>query len=173
MECTGVAASWCPRCGDCNCPRNNDGERMAESDDCPLHGSSSQHAIEQPVEGWVRAMARGRAIEMKSGAAELRATWPGNSSVERLAAALDAARPHLERIADAPALPEPPDDEMETEDECSARVVREEMAASIEAGLGPLGALLDAGPKKCPGGDHLFEKVPDLGHCAVCGYGHK
>lgn len=63
-QCSGVAASWCPRCGDCTCPKHEDGEpieRTVEpanigrpwpivarvaSDDCPLHGTESQHACE-------------------------------------------------------------------------------------------------------------------------------
>ena len=27
--CTGIAASWCPNCGDCSCERTEDGERLA------------------------------------------------------------------------------------------------------------------------------------------------
>lgn len=39
--CTGIAARWCPRCGDCSC-----GEYPAEmnSPTCPLHASGSPHA---------------------------------------------------------------------------------------------------------------------------------
>lgn len=40
VECTGVAASWCPIHGDCTC--DMDSER--DSDDCPLHGKESTHA---------------------------------------------------------------------------------------------------------------------------------
>ncbi len=47
--CTGVAASWCPRCGACTCPRVNpeedDFDRLDEEDDnCPLHSAESPHA---------------------------------------------------------------------------------------------------------------------------------
>jgi predicted RNA-binding Zn-ribbon protein involved in translation (DUF1610 family) len=42
-ECTGVAASWCPVCGDCACPRQTTGERDGESASCPLHGPDSTH----------------------------------------------------------------------------------------------------------------------------------
>lgn len=44
--CTGVAASWCPRCGDCAC-RDEEGELRGEGlnhPDCPLHAPGSQHA---------------------------------------------------------------------------------------------------------------------------------
>ena len=40
--CTGVSASWCPRCGDCACPRFA-GERQEEDPCCPLHGRDSNH----------------------------------------------------------------------------------------------------------------------------------
>lgn len=67
-DCTGLAASWCPACGDCTCPRSADGEiewhyepgivnyhgfsahsasaRTVVHYDaaCPLHGESSDHA---------------------------------------------------------------------------------------------------------------------------------
>lgn len=43
-ECTGPAASWCPIHGTCSCPRNSGGERIEQSDDCPLHGRGSLHA---------------------------------------------------------------------------------------------------------------------------------
>lgn len=41
-ECTGIAASWCPIHGDCNCP---DRETMGHLDgeDCPLHNHQSTH----------------------------------------------------------------------------------------------------------------------------------
>jgi len=49
--CSGVAASWCPVCGSCTCPRREypdpggrPGEVLAENPDCPLHGSLSDHA---------------------------------------------------------------------------------------------------------------------------------
>lgn len=46
LLCTGIAASWCPVCGDCACPRTVDGERIDNegADDCPLHAASSAHA---------------------------------------------------------------------------------------------------------------------------------
>ena len=38
--CTGFAAVWCPRCGDCTgCDRELD----VFKDDCPLHGTASKH----------------------------------------------------------------------------------------------------------------------------------
>lgn len=46
IDCTGVAAFWCPVHGDCSCPdildRNDPG--------CPLHATDSTHA--EP--GWIR-----------------------------------------------------------------------------------------------------------------------
>jgi hypothetical protein len=74
VNCTGIAASWCPIHGDCTCPREDDGspvERVevvrADDEDyvvrialwrgapyerivvvhdsaCPLHGNASTHA---------------------------------------------------------------------------------------------------------------------------------
>lgn len=40
--CTGVAASWCPRCGDCTCKRG-DGDLEQTNPRCPLHGADSHH----------------------------------------------------------------------------------------------------------------------------------
>lgn len=44
--CTGVAAGWCPRCGDCSCPRDEEGWLSGSMNhpDCPLHAPSSDHA---------------------------------------------------------------------------------------------------------------------------------
>jgi hypothetical protein len=68
--CTGVSATWCPNCGDCTCPREEDGSpvevshyppaivtdaciiistspvaiEIVEDPACPLHGASSRHA---------------------------------------------------------------------------------------------------------------------------------
>ncbi len=44
-ECTGISAHWCPRCGDCECPRPDDGWADSLNDPaCPLHGRDSDHA---------------------------------------------------------------------------------------------------------------------------------
>lgn len=56
--CTGFAASWCPVCGHCTCPRDKDGglparpdgEGRAWSASCPLHGATSTHAEGQVEE---------------------------------------------------------------------------------------------------------------------------
>lgn len=45
--CTGIAAVWCPRCGDCSCPRAEDGEIEGEGPDCPLHSVGSSHAEQE------------------------------------------------------------------------------------------------------------------------------
>ncbi|MCW8137275.1 MAG: hypothetical protein KIT58_00010 [Planctomycetota bacterium] len=50
--CTGVAASWCPRCGDCACPRDEEGwltDAGLSDPSCPLHALGSPHA-EGPCE---------------------------------------------------------------------------------------------------------------------------
>lgn len=39
--CSGVAASWCPVCGDCECPDPED----LNDDQCPLHSGTSPHAV--------------------------------------------------------------------------------------------------------------------------------
>jgi len=48
IGCTGIAAVWCPRCGDCVCARLPSGERDFERDFesrlCPLHDMTSRHA---------------------------------------------------------------------------------------------------------------------------------
>lgn len=43
LRCTGIAAGWCPRCGDCTGP--DDPDRGAPRDDpgCPLHAPDSRH----------------------------------------------------------------------------------------------------------------------------------
>lgn len=50
-ECTGLAATWCPVCGDCTCPIDANGERQDEvyggNLGCPLHDPTSCHA--EPV----------------------------------------------------------------------------------------------------------------------------
>lgn len=54
--CSGVAARWCPRCGDCTCVPANAVSRelfALDSPDCPLHGTHSEHAESSapPAEG--------------------------------------------------------------------------------------------------------------------------
>lgn len=50
VPCTGLAASWCPVCGTCTCPRYDDGGRVRDDAgtvwgaSCPLHGATSTHA---------------------------------------------------------------------------------------------------------------------------------
>lgn len=39
-QCTGIAATWCPNCGDCTC-RNR--EESMNDDGCPLHATGSRH----------------------------------------------------------------------------------------------------------------------------------
>ena len=52
MQCTGVSAGWCPIHGDCTCPEipGSGGEIDMNSEDCPLHASSSTHGEEQFIE---------------------------------------------------------------------------------------------------------------------------
>ena len=60
-ECSGVAASWCPSCGDCTCPRQDAGGPVVltagpaaigrlgaktyalHNPSCPHHGTASTH----------------------------------------------------------------------------------------------------------------------------------
>lgn len=41
--CTGISASWCPRCGDCKCPERGEFAGDMDSPDCPLHALNSTH----------------------------------------------------------------------------------------------------------------------------------
>lgn len=43
QQCTGLAAVWCPNCGDCDCERSATGERTEPSMICALHGDGSVH----------------------------------------------------------------------------------------------------------------------------------
>ena len=55
MRCTGLTAFWCPNCGDCTCPRTDDGDVPEMShDSCPLHARGTNHPI--PEEGKVVAL---------------------------------------------------------------------------------------------------------------------
>lgn len=54
--CTGLTASWCPRCGDCTCERMPDGDCCFDGHDCPLHGTSSQHAETVELDGMREAV---------------------------------------------------------------------------------------------------------------------
>lgn len=45
-QCTGIAASWCPNCGDCVCPFPED-ERC--SPNCPLHNRHSSHCCLEDI----------------------------------------------------------------------------------------------------------------------------
>jgi hypothetical protein len=47
-ECTGVAAVWCPRCGDCSCDKPPGVVSTHDNPRCPLHGESSEHAEVEP-----------------------------------------------------------------------------------------------------------------------------
>lgn len=46
--CTSASAFWCPRCGDCKCPRKPDGDSDLDDRDCPLHGYRSNHPEPPP-----------------------------------------------------------------------------------------------------------------------------
>jgi hypothetical protein len=45
--CTGIAATWCPRCGDCKCPDGEPGVPTFNDPACPLHAPDSKHAERQ------------------------------------------------------------------------------------------------------------------------------
>lgn len=42
--CTGIAATWCPQCGNCKCGVAENGERTLDDEACPLHARASLHA---------------------------------------------------------------------------------------------------------------------------------
>lgn len=83
--CTGFSASWCPNCGDCTCPHDEEGIRGPFDDpSCPLHRCGSEHfelewearQVESALErmnrstvtwaGGVRVLARGGKLSKKS-----------------------------------------------------------------------------------------------------------
>lgn len=51
MNCTGLAASWCPIHGDCTCPNRAgiEGSPTLNDPNCPLHSPMSTHA-EPPLD---------------------------------------------------------------------------------------------------------------------------
>ncbi len=51
VTCTGLTASWCPRCGSCLCRPPHDGDRSAALADpvCGLHGDGSSHGEPAPA----------------------------------------------------------------------------------------------------------------------------
>lgn len=51
--CSGVSATWCPRCGDCTCPADEDEAPVERNDpNCPLHSPSSPHAEKPKLCKW-------------------------------------------------------------------------------------------------------------------------
>lgn len=46
-HCTGISAGWCPVHGDCTCPRDGTDTREEQADDCPLHGTASNHGDDE------------------------------------------------------------------------------------------------------------------------------
>jgi hypothetical protein len=54
VTCTGISAGWCPIHGTCTCVDRN----MDDADDCPLHGLTSNHAVD---------LVEDREIEISSG----------------------------------------------------------------------------------------------------------
>lgn len=50
VNCTGIAAQWCPTHGTCTCPdRGDDMGRTLNDPNCPLHQDDSSHAEEVPA----------------------------------------------------------------------------------------------------------------------------
>ena len=45
-RCTGLAASWCPQCGDCKCPERELFAGDMDSLNCPLHALNSTHGVD-------------------------------------------------------------------------------------------------------------------------------
>lgn len=43
VQCTGIAAVWCPVHGHCRCASDENGERSLCDADCPLHSIQSDH----------------------------------------------------------------------------------------------------------------------------------
>ena len=46
-ECSNISAGWCPVHGDCTCPRDGTDTREEQADDCPLHGTASNHGDDE------------------------------------------------------------------------------------------------------------------------------
>ena len=47
-ECTGLAATWCPVCGDCACSEEDRALGNLDDPNCPLHAPNSPHAEIDP-----------------------------------------------------------------------------------------------------------------------------
>ena len=46
-ECSNISAGWCPVHGDCTCPRDGTDTCEEQADDCPLHGTASNHGDDE------------------------------------------------------------------------------------------------------------------------------
>jgi hypothetical protein len=76
VECEGLAAQWCPKCGDCICPEDDTGERTLDRLDCPLHGAYSKHAEEPlPPDFTIAYAVRVAAIDAEFARRMRRARW--------------------------------------------------------------------------------------------------
>ena len=90
-ECSGISAGWCPVHGDCTCPRDSTDTREEQSDDCPLHGTFSNHGDD---EGEPPQIARSLVMRLARDLATARA------SIQGLIESLNAAQTDRDAIGD-------------------------------------------------------------------------
>jgi hypothetical protein len=132
--CTGVAASWCPRCGDCSCPHLATGEREDQSESCPLHGHHSAHAEDttRPDSDEWPHRARVQELFREVGALRLdRDSW--RKVAERFGSELDAANlRHAETKAELETC------KAQVGIECNAKHEQRLRAEAAEAKVGEL-----------------------------------
>lgn len=82
--CTGIAASWCPNCGDCSCL---DREESMSDPGCPLHAPSSRHCCLETLNDKITRF-RDRESALLAANAErwvvpiLYAIWPGTGHTQ-------------------------------------------------------------------------------------------
>lgn len=48
--CTGITATWCPRCGECTCVRDRSDAPSLCDPRCPLHAPGSDHGEPPPAD---------------------------------------------------------------------------------------------------------------------------
>lgn len=97
--CSGLTATWCPLHGTCQCTKDASGERSLVDERCPLHSSTSDHALDviEAQEGAAAVMARAREAGRREGIEE--AARLCDSSMDSNVSIIDGTR-HLPQNGD-------------------------------------------------------------------------